>query len=145
MLNGLLMAKGVVALATFATALVAFLTMMQIRKKIPAILKGDAKTLRRWHVTSGRICLALFVLLAFIGTGLALYLYPPSALRPWLHVVISIVTTVAFVAKVIVVRGKVQPWFKQLLPFGIILFALHTAIFLTATVWAYWFKLTGAL
>ena len=145
MLNGLLMAKGIVALATFAAALIAFLTMMQIRKKIPPLLKGDAKTLRRWHVTSGRVCLALFVLLAFIGMGLALYLYPPSALRPWLHVIVSIVTTFAFVAKVVVVRRKLQPWFKKLLPFGIILFALHTAIFLSATIWAYWFKLTGAL
>ena len=34
---------------------------------------------------------------------------------------------------------------SDLYSFGIILFALHAAIFLSATIWAYWFKLTGAL
>ena len=145
MINGLLMAKGVVALTTFVTASIAWLTMMQMRKKIPPVLKADARTLRKWHVTSGRISLVTFILLAFIGMGLALYLRKPSAIRPWIHVTVSITASLVFIAKVIVVRRRVQPWFKQLLPFGITLMVLHTAIFFSATVWAYYFKLTGAL
>ena len=145
MINGLLMAKGVVALTTFVTASIAWLTMMQMRKKIPAILPAKPADLRRWHVISGRISLVTFILLAFIGLGLALYLYKPSAIRPWIHVTVSITTTLVFGAKVIVVRRKIQPWFKQLIPFGIVLMILHAAIFFSATVWAYYFKLTGAL
>lgn len=145
MLNGLLMAKGVVAVSTFVAALVAFLTMMQMRKKLPAILPGTAKDWRRWHVLSGRLCLGLFTLLAFIGMTLALYLYPPATTRSWLHVIVSIAATIAFVGKVVIVRRRAQPWFRQLLPYGIALFVLHLAIFLTATIWAYWFKFNGML
>ena len=145
MINGLLMAKGVIALTTFVTAAIAWLTMMQMRKKIPAIFKADARTLRQWHVVSGRISLATFILLAFVGMGLAFYLYQPATLRAWIHVVVSIATTFVFVAKVVVVRRKMQPWFRQLLPFGIVLMILHLIIFLSATVWAYYFKITGAL
>ena len=145
MLNGLLIVKGIVATIAFVTALLAFLTMMQIRKKIPAILPGNAAALRRWHVISGRISLVSLIFLAFIGIGLALFLYPPMALRPWLHVLVAVSTTLWFSAKVTVVRRKLQPWMKQLLPIGVILFALQVVIFLTATVWAYWFKITGVL
>lgn len=145
MISGLLAVKGVVATATFILALIAFLTMMQIRKKIPPILPGDAATLRRWHVTSGRLCLVFFIFLAFIGLSLALYLYKPSGLRPWLHVAVSLAGTVVFVAKVVVVRRRLQPWMRHLVTFGVILFILHVAIFLSATIWAYWFKFTGAL
>ncbi len=145
MLNGLLVVKGVVALSTFILATIAFLTMMQMRRKIPAILPGTTAQLRRWHVVSGRVSFLLFVFLAFLGTGLALYLYPPSSVRPWLHVIVSVAATVVFVGKIVVVRRKVQPWMRQLLLVGIILFLLHVAIFLTATVWAYWFKFTGVL
>jgi len=143
MLNGLLVVKGIVATITFVAALIAFLTMMQIRKKIPAILPGNAAALRRWHLISGRISLVSTIFLAFIGMGLALYLYPPSSLRPWLHVVAGVLTTLWFAGKVVTVRRKLQPWMKQLLPIGVILFVLHVVIFLTATIWAYWFKITG--
>jgi hypothetical protein len=143
MLDGLLMAKGVVALATFVLALIAFLTMMQMRKKIPAVLPGTPRDWRNWHVVSGRLSLACFLLLAFIGMGLAGYLYRPATTRAWLHVIVSVLTTFAFLAKVVVVRRRMQPWFRQLVPFGIVLFILHLAIFLSATIWAYWFKFTG--
>ena len=145
MINGLLMAKGVVALTTFVTSMIAWLTMMQMRKTVPAILPGKPADLRRWHVTSGRISLVTFILLAFIGMGLALYLYQPATVRSWLHVIVSVVTTVVFLFKVRVVRGRVQPWFKQLLPFGIVLIILHTLIFFSATIWAFYFKITGAI
>jgi len=54
-------------------------------------------------------------------------------------------TIVWFVGKVVIIRRKHQPGLKNLLPIGVILFALHLALFLTATIWAYWFKITGAL
>ena len=145
MINGLLTAKSIVALVMFITASIAWLTMMQMRTKIPPLFKADARALRKWHVISGRISLATFILLAFIGMGLALYARKPSAIRSWIHVIVSSVTTLLFIAKVIVVRRKMQPWFRRLLPFGITLMALHTAIFFSATVWAYYFKLTGVL
>jgi hypothetical protein len=137
--------KGIVAATAFVMATIAFLTMMQIRKRIPPILPGNLAAWRRWHVLSGRISLVFSIFLAFIGSGLALYLRAPTDLRTWLHVLSGILVMIWFFGKVFVLRHKIQPGIQHLLMLGATLFLLHVALFLTATIWVYWFKITGAL
>jgi hypothetical protein len=145
LVNSLLLLKGIMATVAFIAALGAFLTMMQIRGKIPAIFPLKTLKLRRWHVISGRVSLVFSIFLALIGTSLALYLLPPQSLRPWLHVTSGVLVITWFSIKVAVIRRKIPLGLKNLLPIGAILFLLHVALFLTATVWAYYFVITGVI
>lgn len=94
---------------------------------------------------SGRISLVFSIFLAFIGGGLALYLRTPTDLRTWLHVLSGVLVIIWFFGKVSVLRHKIQPGIRNLLTLGTILFLLHVALFLTATIWVYVFKISGTL
>jgi hypothetical protein len=142
-MDSLLFVKGLIGLIVFVAALGALITQLQIRKKIPAILRAHPRMLRSWHLWMGRIALGGFVLNSMICLLVGLYPAPRTDLRHLAHGILATLGVVFFLGKVWITRRRVRWAMKRIVPLGVIVFAFQTAIFLTATVFAIWARIVG--
>ncbi|UCC63952.1 MAG: hypothetical protein JSV36_02505 [Anaerolineae bacterium] len=142
-MDSLLFVKGLIGLAVFIAAIGALITQLQIRKKIPPVLRARPQVLRNWHLWMGRVALGGFVLNSTLCLLIGLYPAPRTDPRHLAHSILATLCVVFFLGKVWVTRRKVRWAMRRILPLGMFVFALQTAIFLTATVFALWARIVG--
>jgi hypothetical protein len=142
-MDSLLFVKGLIGLIVFVAAIGALITQLQIRKKIPAVLRAHPRTLRNWHLWMGRTALGGFVLNSMLCLLLGLYPAPRTDLRHLVHGILGTLGAAFFLGKVWITRHRVKWAMKRIVPLGLLVFALQTAIFATATVFAIWARIVG--
>jgi len=144
-MDSLLFVKGLIGLVVFVAAIGALITQLQIRKKIPPVLRASPKVLRNWHLWMGRVALGGFVLNSAICLLVGLYPAPRTDPRHLAHSILATLCVVFFLGKVWITRRKVRWAMKRIVPLGGLVFAFQTTIFLTATVFAIWARIVGLI
>jgi hypothetical protein len=144
-MDSLLFVKGLIGLVVFVAAIGALITQLQIRKKIPPVLKASPKVLRNWHLWMGRVALGGFVLDSTLCLLIGLYPVPRTDPRHLAHSILSTLCAAFFLGKVWITRRKVRWAMKRILFWGTLVFALQTGVFLTATVSAIWARIVGLI
>ena len=142
-MDSLVFVKGVIGVLVFLAAIGAFVIQMQMRKRIPPIIKASPKVLRQWHLWLGRTALGGFVLNSMICLLIGLYPAPRIDVRHLAHGILAAVGLALLLGKALATRRKVKWAMKRIVPIGIAVFALQAAVFLTATVFAVWARITG--
>ena len=144
-MDSLLLVKGLIGLVVFIAAIGAAITQLQIRKKIPPVLKASPKVLRNWHLWMGRVALGGFVLNSTLCLLIGLYPAPRTDPRHLAHSILATLCVVFFLGKVWITRRKVRWAMKRIVPLGALVFVFQTVIFLTATVFAIWARIVGLI
>jgi hypothetical protein len=142
-MDTLLFVKGLIGVIVFAAAIGALVTQLQIRKKIPPIIRAKTPTLLSWHRWLGRTALGGFVLNSTICLLVGLYPALRADPRHLLHGLLAVLCAAVFLGKVWTTRGRIKWGMKRILPLGVTLFVLQMGVFLTATVFAIWARLVG--
>ena len=142
-MDTLLFVKGLIGVIVFVAAIGALVTQLQIRKKIPPIIKAKPLTLLNWHRWLGRTALGLFVLNSVICLLVGFYPALRADPRHLIHGLVAALCALVFLGKVWTTRGRIKPGLKRIVPIGVTLFILQTGVFLTATVFAIWARLVG--
>jgi len=141
--DSLVFVKGLIGALVFLAAIGALITQLQMRKRIPAIIKAGPKVLRQWHLWLGRVALGGFILNSTICLLIGLYPTPRTDVRHLTHGILATLGAVLLLGKGWATRRRVKWAMKRIVTFGILVFALQAAVFLTATVFAIWARITG--
>jgi hypothetical protein len=141
--DSLIFVKGLIGVLVFLCAVGALLTQLQMRKRIPPIIRAQPKALRRWHHWFGRAALAGFVLNSTICSLIGLYPVPRTDFRHLAHSILAALCLLVFLAKGWITRLRIKWGMKHILNIGWLLFALQSMVFVSATVFAIWARFTG--
>lgn len=142
-MDSLVFVKGLIGVLVFLAAIGALITQLQIRKRIPPIIRAGPKVLRQWHLWLGRTALGGIVLNSALCLLIGLYPAPRTDARHLAHSAVATVGLALLLGKGLATRRKVKWAMKRIVTIGLVVFALQAAVFLTATVFAIWARITG--